>query len=238
MLTEQGVDSQTKVITAISDSHPAATYLVCKFVVAFRAPLYVVKETAAKEVLFMLKVEKQKSLWISSLHEFQKLKVIVLCGMLCAAAIILSYVTTIRIGPYIKIGFSGIPNKIVDFMFGPAVGSIFGAVLDVIKYLIAPDGPFFPGFTISAFLSGIIYGIALYKGKVSFIRLFVAEFIVKLFINVLLNTYWLNILYGKGFIALLPSRLLSNAIMLPVDTIITYMILLAIQHPLKKIMEG
>ena len=178
-----------------------------------------------------------KSLWISSLHEFQKLKVVVLCGVLCALAIVLSYVTTIRIGPYIKVGFSSIPNKIVDLMFGPAIGSIFGAALDIIKYLIAPDGPFFPGFTISAALGGLVYGTAFYKKPVSIIRVFVAELIVKLFVNVLLNTYWLNMLYGKGFFALIPSRIISNAIMLPVDTIVTFMILKALEKPLKQIFE-
>ncbi|MCR4902646.1 MAG: folate family ECF transporter S component [Butyrivibrio sp.] len=182
------------------------------------------------------KVNEVKSLWISSLHEFQKLKVVVFCGMMCALAIVLSYVTTIRIGPYIKVGFSSIPNKIVDLMFGPAIGSIFGASLDVIKYLIAPDGPFFPGFTISAFLGGLVYGAAFYKKPVSIVRIFVAELIVKLFINVVLNTFWLDMLYGKGFIALIPSRIVSNAIMLPVDTIVTFLILKALEKTLHKML--
>jgi len=80
--------------------------------------------------------------------------------------------------------------------------------------------------------------MAFYKKPVSIVRIFVAELIVKLFVNVCLNTFWLDMLYGKGFIALLPSRIASNAIMLPVDTIVTFLILKAIESPLKKIMEG
>ena len=82
-----------------------------------------------------------------SLQEFANLRTVVMCGLLAALAIILGYTTSINIGPYIKIGFSGIPNRVVDFLFGPVVGGIFGGVLDLLKFIIKPDGTFFPGFT-------------------------------------------------------------------------------------------
>ena len=45
---------------------------------------------------------------------------------------------------------------------------------------------------------------------------------VALFVNILLGTYWLSILYGKGFLALLPARALKNAIMTPINSLIFY----------------
>ena len=103
------------------------------------------------------------SLWLRSLGEFKRLNVVAFCGMMCALAMVLNMVASINVGPYIRIGFSGLPNQVVAYLFGPAVGGIFGGALDVIKYLIKPDGAFFPGFTISAALGGIIYGAFLYK---------------------------------------------------------------------------
>lgn len=90
------------------------------------------------------------SLWLRSLGEFKRLNVVVFCGMMCALAIVLNMVASINVGPYIRIGFSGLPNQAVAYLFGPAVGGIFGAALDVIKYMLKPDGAFFPGFTVSA----------------------------------------------------------------------------------------
>ena len=122
------------------------------------------------------------SLWLRSLGEFKRLNVVVFCGMMCALAMVLNMVASISVGPYIRIGFSG---------------GIFGGALDVIKYLIKPEGAFFPGFTISAVLGGMIYGAFLYKKKVTVPRVFAAQLLVKVFVNILLNTLWLNMLYGK-----------------------------------------
>ena len=173
------------------------------------------------------------SLWLQSLGEFKKLNVVVFCGMMCAVAMVLNMAASITVGPYIRIGFSGLPNQVVAYLFGPAVGGIFGASLDVIKYLIKPEGPFFPGFTISAALGGIIYGAVLYRKKISIARVYVSQLIVKVFVNVLLNTLWLNILYGKAFMALLPNRVLTNAIMLPIDTTIMFVLLQAVDRTIK-----
>ncbi len=175
--------------------------------------------------------------WIRSLKEFQSLRNIVFCGMMAAIAVILGYVATINIGQYIRIGFSGLPNQVVDYLFGPAVGAIFGAALDVIKWFIKPTGDFFPGFTISAALGGIIYGFAFYKKNITVLRVFIAQLIVKIFVNIVLNSLWLNILYQKAILALLPGRILSNAIMLPIDTFITYAMLKAVDRTIRPMFQ-
>lgn len=103
-------------------------------------------------------MKKIKQLFSDSLHEFTVTKNLVLCGLMAALAIVLSIVASISIGPYVKIGFSGIPNRIVEFLFGPVVGCIFGGALDLLKFMIKPDGPFFFGFTFNVMLAGLIYG--------------------------------------------------------------------------------
>lgn len=175
-----------------------------------------------------------RSLWLRSLGEFKKVNVVAFCGMMCALAMVLNMVASISVGPYIRIGFSGLPNQAVAYLFGPAVGGIFGAALDVIKYLIKPDGAFFPGFTISAALGGIIYGAFLYRKKLTLGRVCAAQVLVKVFVNVLLNTLWLNMLYGKAFMAILPGRVISNAVMLPIDVAIMYFMLQAVDRTIRK----
>lgn len=163
--------------------------------------------------------------WRQSAAEFRKPRIVVICGMMCALAVVLSMVASINLGPYLRIGFSGLPNQAVAYLYGPVVGGIFGGVLDIVKYLIKPTGEFFPGFTVSAILGGVIYGAMLYKRKATLLRVFLAQLIVKVFVNIGCNTLWLKILYGQGLFAILPARVVSNAVMLPVDTAIMYFML-------------
>jgi ECF transporter S component (folate family) len=109
---------------------------------------------------------------------------------------------------------------------GPGVGAIFGGVMDILKYITKPaGGSFFPGYTISAVLGGLIYGSLLYKKPLKLWRVLAAEFLAKLFVNCGLNTLWLKIMYGNAFMAILPTRALKNLIMLPIDTAILFFML-------------
>lgn len=162
--------------------------------------------------------------YADSIREFRHVKTVTACGLMAALALILGSVS-IDIGNYIRIGFSGIPNQLVDFLFGPVVGCLFSGALDILKFVLHPTGPFFPGFTLNAMLAGLIYGTAFYKKPISLKRILAAEFIVALFLNVLLNTLWLSILYGQAFLVLLPPRILKNMIMWPINSLILYLVL-------------
>ena len=170
--------------------------------------------------------------WIRSIRELRQVRNVVICGLMIALAIVLGSVATIHIGPYIKVGISGVPNRVIDMMFGPAVGAIFGAVVDVLKWMVNPDGPFFPGFTVSAAMGGLIYGYAFYRHRITIPRVLIANLIVKIFVNVGLNSIWLNMLYNKAIIALLPSRIISNLVQLPVDTVLIFTVLTATRRML------
>ena len=162
-------------------------------------------------------------LYRASFAELKKVKSVTLTAMLMALSVILGYFT-IEAGPYLKIGFSTLVNQFVCFLFGPVVGIIYNGLLDILKYMVKPTGPFFPGFTLNAMLAGLIYGTILYRKKLSFGRVLCAEFLVCLICNVILNTWMLSFLYGKGFMVLLPARLLKNAIQCPVNAILFYLV--------------
>ncbi len=170
-------------------------------------------------------MKKFKELYLSSVRELASPKNLALCGVVGALSMVLGIVASIQIGPYIKIGFSGLPNRIVECLFGPVIGCIFGGTMDILKFIAKPDGPFFFGFTFDAMLAGVLYGSILYKKPVTIPRVFVAELAAKVIVNCGFNTLWISVLYGKGFLAILPMRLLKNAIMLPIDTIITFAML-------------
>lgn len=169
-----------------------------------------------------------------SMEEFRKPRVLALCGMLAALAVVLGQVASIDIGPYIKIGFSGIPNRLVDALFGPVIGAVFGGALDVIKFMIKPTGPFFIGFTFNAMLADVIFGTIIYKYPLSMKRMLIAEFLNKLIVNCFFNTLWISMLYGKGFFALIPARVIKNLVMWPIDSLILYTVLKALAPAIQR----
>lgn len=187
----------------------------------------------------MIKLEKIKEMYVDSVKELLITRNIVLCGLMAALAVVLNMTASIEIGPYVRIGFSGIPNRIVECLFGPAAGCLFGGALDILKYMLKPSGPFFFGFTLNVMLAGIIYGSILYKKPVTVKRIAAAEFLTKLLINCILNTLWISMLYGKGFFALLPLRVLKNMIMMPIDSTILYFSLTYVKKLVNRIgLEG
>lgn len=174
---------------------------------------------------FMQKSNKLslRKLYGDSIKELKVTQNLVLCGLMAALAVVLNYTTSIYLTPYIRIGFSGLPNRIVEFLFGPAIGAIFGGMLDILKYMLKPDGgAFFFGYTFNAMLAGVIYGSILYKKPIKIWRILIAEFLIKLIVNCGLNTLWLAMMTGKAFFAILPARALKNLIMWPVDSAILF----------------
>ncbi len=79
-------------------------------------------------------MQKIRKLYADSIMELKVTKNMVICAFMAALAVVLSYTTSIEVGPYIRIGFSGLPNRIVEFLFGPITGCIFGGALDVLKH--------------------------------------------------------------------------------------------------------
>lgn len=169
-------------------------------------------------------MKKLASLFIDSYRELDnKVVTLTTMGMLGAISLVLGYFS-IELTQYIKIGFAPIANEFVYYLFGPTLGAFYGFAIDILKYFIKPSGGFFPGFTLNAMLGGVIYGLVLYKRPLSLWRVLLAKFLVVVIINILLSTLWLSMMYGKGFMAILPARAIKNLIMWPIDSMLFWTI--------------
>lgn len=142
----------------------------------------------------------------------KKTRILVFMSLLVSLNVLLTHVVPVVQTDIVRVSFGFIPLSLSSMLFGPVIGGIGGAVSDLIGMVIAPKGPYFPGFTLNAFLSGAIYGVFLYKKPKSFTRIILAVLCVSVFVNIGLNTYWLTILTGKGYLAMLPARIVQNGI--------------------------
>ena len=174
-------------------------------------------------------MERLATLFTGSFRQLKQVKTVTVCAMLGAVAIVLGSLS-IELGSTLRIGFSGIPNGIVDYLFGPVAGAVFHGALDIIKYLMKPTGPFCPQLTLVVMFAGVLYGCFFYKKKLTIWRVLAAKFVVMLICNVILNTLCLQVLYGQALMAILPMRALKNLIMWPIDSIVFFGIAKALEQ--------
>ena len=88
-------------------------------------------------------------------------------AMLIALDLILNY-TRIVISSFMEISFAFLAVAVSGMLYGPVMAGIMAAVADIIGFFVSPNGFFFPGFTLNAFLSGFMFGLFFYKKKITF----------------------------------------------------------------------
>jgi len=153
----------------------------------------------------------------------KNLRVLVYVSLLTSMYALLAHVVPVVKIDTLQVSFSFIPLAFGSMLLGPVLGGVAGALGDIVGMMVAAKGSYFAGFTLDVFLAGVIYGLFLYKKPKTLLRIFLAVLCVTVFVNIILNTYWLTILLGKGFMGMLPARIIKNAIMLPVQTSMIYL---------------
>lgn len=161
------------------------------------------------------------------MQKLKNVRVLTVSAFLVAIATVLGFFK-VPITELIEIRFQYLPIAVGGAMFGPAVGGVIGMLADVLGYLVKPTGAFFPGFTISSILSGIIYGLFFYKKRITVPRIIAAELTETIICSLVINSINLSILYGNAFSVVVATRLLKVLIMFPIDTIILTVVLKAI----------
>ncbi len=125
----------------------------------------------------------------------------------------------------LRLSLGEIPLYLTGIMFGPLAGGAAGAAADLIGMAIAPVGPYFPGFTLSAALTGVIPGLILFRRgtRASYIWLLIAVGIAGVTVT-LLNTFWLSMMIQEGVYALLPTRALSRVLIIPLHALVLWVL--------------
>ena len=156
-----------------------------------------------------------------AMHTKMSVKSISIIGILVAMEIILA---SFSIHTWnLKIGFSFIPVVVAAIFYGPVTAGLVGAIGDIMGYILFPIGAYFPGFTLTAFVTGMIFGFFLRKSQ-SVLNVVLAVLCVQIFVSQFMNTYWISFLYGSPYWALFATRIYQTAAMIAVEIISTLLI--------------
>ncbi len=163
---------------------------------------------------------------------------IVTMALLIALSIILTRFLSITL-PVVRIGFGFIPIAVMGIAYGPIWAGAGAALADILGMLIFPTGgAYFPGFTLTALLTGVIYGLVFYKKEVTWKRTIVAVVLITLLLSLGLNTLWLHMIIGKSFLVLLPPRLIQAAVMVPIKILVIQLVLKRVVPRLPMVREA
>ncbi len=92
---------------------------------------------------------------------------------------------------------------------GTPYAVIIAAMGDILGAIIAPTGPYFPGFTATNIIVALCLALFLRK-KVNILNTTASGVINKLLCTLALNTLWIAILYAKSGIAAYPAMFISR----------------------------
>ena len=124
-----------------------------------------------------------------------------------------------------RIGFGHIPLLLAGFLLGPLAGAATGAIGDIIGGIIFPTGgAYFPGFTLSAIVVGLIPGLTKKIAGKRVLKpwmVIATVVITEIISSVFLNSLWISMMAGTPFLASFTARAPFSAIKAVVYGIVT-----------------
>lgn len=172
-----------------------------------------------------------------SSREFRSVRTLTFTSLLLALKFVLdTYNIRIVITENLRITFGFLALAFIGLLFGPVVGMTAGFISDLIGFMLNNGGgSYFPGYTLTAILGGLIWGLMLYKKPIRVWRFIVAKTTINLFLNLGLNTYWGYLMRGNGALADFPLRIFKNIAMIPIEALLLYGLVRALYPVYKQV---
>lgn len=163
-----------------------------------------------------------------SMRSFRSLA---LASIMSALSVVLTRFASIRVAfagvEGVRLGLGPLPNILVGIVAGPLYGAASGAVSDLVGYALSPmGGAYMPHFTLTAALMGGIPGFVYQmlrrkdRRHPSVALIMVCVGASSLLVSLGLTPYFLNLLFGLPYKALIPPRAAAAVIEVPVYSIL------------------
>lgn len=154
----------------------------------------------------------------------EKIKMIVTGALFVALDIIIARFFTFELptplGP-VKFDFQLVVAALCGFALGPLWGSLTLVGSDILGALLNGGSlGFFFGFTLTAFMRGVIFGLLLYKKEPKIPRLVTSSIIAFFICDFCMNTLWLSMILGTPYFPFLAARIIPKAVLLAADILL------------------
>ncbi|MEE1280587.1 MAG: folate family ECF transporter S component [Oscillospiraceae bacterium] len=178
---------------------------------------------------------KKQNIWKESFLSLKTVRGIALSAMFIAISCVLSFFK-LGITQNVNITFFFLPISIAAMLLGPLPAAAVGGIADLLGCIIRPTGPYFPGFTLNAVVTGIVYGLFFYKKRPKLWVVIAARLIIMIAVDLILTPLWLHILYSTPLVwAFWVERLIKCAIVCPIEIVSIFAATTAASRLIKKL---
>lgn len=162
-------------------------------------------------------------------------KEITLMGMLVALNVVMAELCKIVIIPNVlELALGFVPLALSGMLFGVVPTVVVAVVADIIGALLFSSGSFYFGYTLTAFLTGLFYGLFLHKKELRVSRVILCQLLISLICYALLNSLWaLNWVTKTAATEYIGVRLLAQLCSFP-----AYIAILLVLRRYRKSLEG
>lgn len=177
--------------------------------------------------------------WKDSARQFTDLRMLVMAAMFCALRVAVDAVD-IRLGPDLYIGVSFLVTALGAYIYGPLMGLACGAITDTISALLFPKGAYFFPFIFIEMLGGFLFGLFLWRQRVTPTRLILSKLSVTVLCNVVLNSavlIWMHAWMGnpKTSLVFMVPRLIKNVVLFPAECVLLALLFNALLPALQQL---
>lgn len=143
-------------------------------------------------------------------------------GLLIALHLVMNQFSLV-LTPTLKISFAFLTSAVMGAVYGPIYAGLGAIFTDILGFVLKPSGFFFPGFTLNAFLAGIIYGVFLFQKGYNVKRIILAKVVTTVLVSFILTPIWLNIMYQSPLFIV--ARYIRTAIKFPIDVALLLLVM-------------
>ncbi len=143
---------------------------------------------------------------------------LVMLGLLVALAIVLTYMLSFTTG-FLRVSFGFIALATAGMLFGPVGGLVVATLADVIGATIFFGAPN-PGLTVTASLTGLMYGLFLSRPNISRRGIILCQALIVVLLHLVYNSIVLDFISPNTFWANMPLRAVRSVVLFPVQVFI------------------
>ncbi len=146
-----------------------------------------------------------------------KTRQLAISALLITADVILTRLLALNTA-VMKIGLGFAAVAICAMLYGSWWAALTAALGDLLGSLLFPTGAYFPGFTLTAACTGLIFGLLLY-GREKPLPV-PAAVLNTLLISYVANTWMICLITGNAMRVMLAARAVQLAVMLPLQSLV------------------
>jgi len=132
---------------------------------------------------------------------------LVYCATFIAIAVVVGSFLSFYLTESIKFNLAPVVIMLTGAVLGPIWGAAAGGITDLLSFLIgtaAKPGPYFPGFTVTMVLYGLVSGLIFYRKKhpsevPSIAKISLGTALTQTVCSLLINSFWNYLLYGPTY---------------------------------------